>query len=57
MTLNPLGGKIGKAADLVTFSVDKAIELFKTSCLRTAVAPQDLFATRTLVAKRYMRGL
>ncbi len=56
MILNPLGGKIGKAADLVTFSVDKAKELLKTSCLRTAVAPQDLFATRTVVAKRYIGG-
>jgi hypothetical protein len=31
MTLNPLGAKIGKAADLVTFSVDKAIELFMSA--------------------------
>jgi 2-polyprenyl-3-methyl-5-hydroxy-6-metoxy-1,4-benzoquinol methylase len=56
MILNPLGAKIGKAADLVSFSVDKAIELLKTSCLRTSIAPQDLFATRTVVAKRYIRG-
>jgi len=56
MIPNPLGAKIGKAADLVSFSVDKAIELLKTSCLRTSIAPQDLFATRTVVAKRYIRG-
>ena len=56
MMLNPLGAKIGKAADLVSFSVDKAIELLKTSCLRSSIAPQDLFATRTVVAKRYIRG-